>query len=357
MDILGVIAITFTNSCNLSCVHCGREQSPSCHSEKDAAFFINILKEGRTLGASQVNITGGEIFCRHDCFDLIQGAIELGYFVSIESNGTLIAQQSIDRLSSYNDAIRVSISVDGLTAETHDAIRGTGTFDITMSAIQGLKKAGVATRIITVLHRQNISQIPQMAKYFVDDLGLGFRLLPNIMEYGKGVYACNTYGVEFDESMALLNDFYFNFLRERTSAKNVTLEMNPALIPMDIDQFDLCPWGKGMIGIGPTGIASLCHVSYQDERFIFGDLEKTSLAEIWTKSNVLDAFRNLDANKLKGVCGNCLAREICRGGCRFHAVAKYDDFLAPDPYCQTAYNLGKFPDYALEDEGRGCSFG
>lgn len=355
MEELSVIAITFTNRCNLSCVHCGREQDLSHCTEKDAAFFINILKEGRTLGASQVNITGGEIFCRQDCFDLIQGAIDLGYFVSIESNGTLITQISIDRLSTYGDAIRVSISVDGMTAETHDAIRGTGTFDVTMATIQELKKAGVPTRIITVLHRQNIEQIPQMARHFVDDMGLGFRLLPNIMEYGKGVYACNTYGIEFDEAMALLEGFYFDFLREKAS-DNVTLEINVALAPMDINQFCLCPWGKAMVGVGPTGIVSLCHVSYHDERFIFGNLENTSLTEIWTKSGTLDAFRNLDTNTLKGVCGNCLAREICRGGCRLHAITKYGDFLAPDPYCQTVYDLGKFPDYALEEDGRDCSF-
>lgn len=352
---LAVIAITYTTRCNLSCAHCGRGRVVPPREEKGASFFVEVLKEGLTVGTNQVNITGGEIFCRRDCFDLIQGAVELGYFVSIESNGTLIDQKSTNCLATYGDAIRVSVSVDGLTAKTHDAIRGKGNFDITMATILGLQKANVPTRIITVLHRQNLEQIPQIARHFVDELGLGFRLLPNIMEYGKGVYACDALGVEFDQAMTLLDGFYFDFLRKHASG-NVNLEINMALAPLDIDQFCRCAWGEAMIGIGPTGIVALCHVSYQDDRFIFGDLGKTSLTEIWTMSSKLDAFRNLNVNELKGVCGNCLAREVCRGGCRFHAITKYGDFFAPDPYCQTAYNLGRFPDYTMEEENRDCKF-
>lgn len=352
---LSVIAITFTNRCNLACVHCGRNQEMSGQQEKDANFFINVLKEGRDLGAGQVNITGGEIFCRKDCLDLIDGAVQLGYFVSIESNGTLINQQSIDALIPYGSNIRVSISVDGLTSDVHDAIRGDGTFKVTMDTIGRLKKAGIPTRIITVLHRHNINQIPAIAKLFVDEMGLGFRLLPNIMEYGKGVYACDAYGVKLEEAMALLQNFYFDFLRKKAT-ENVTLGLNIALSPMDTKHFHLCPWGKAMIGIGPTGIASLCHVSYHDPRFIFGNLEDCSLMDIWTKNSVLDKFRNLDVNKLQGICGNCLAREVCRGGCRLHAITRYGDFFSPDPYCQTAYNLGKFPEYAMEEDNKNCSF-
>ena len=61
---------------------------------------------------------------------------------------------------------------------------------------------------------------------------------------------------------------------------------------------------------------------------------------------------------MKGICGNCLARNLCRGGCRLHALMKYNgDFYAPDPECQNIYNLGKFPKYAMEDEAKNCFYG
>ena len=71
----------------------------------------------------------------------------------------------------------------------------------------------------------------------------------------------------------------------------------------------------------------------------------------------LKKFKEFDPDKLKGICGNCLARNVCRGGCRLHSMMKYNgDFYAPDPECQNVYNLGKFPKYAMEDENKVCFY-
>ena len=44
-------------------------------------------------------------------------------------------------------------------------------------------------------------------------------------------------------------------------------------------------------------------------------------------------------------------------GLRFFLGRKYDaDFYAPDPECQNVYNLGKFPEYAMEDENKDCQY-
>ena len=91
--------------------------------------------------------------------------------------------------------------------------------------------------------------------------------------------------------------------------------------------------------------------------FIFDDVRKTPISKILRENEKLLKFKELNANELKGICGNCLARDLCRGGCRLHAMMKYNgDFYAPDPECQNVYNLGKFPEYAMEDENKDCSY-
>lgn len=65
----------------------------------------------------------------------------------------------------------------------------------------------------------------------------------------------------------------------------------------------------------------------------------------------------MSSDDLKGICGNCVARDLCKGGCRVHAIAKYEDFFAPDPQCQVVYNLGFFPDYAIENAEVNCEYG
>lgn len=354
---LKIIALSFTNRCNLRCSHCGYDFSnKDKKGELPFSFFVTILEEAKGLGAEMVNITGGEIFTRSDCPDLIEKAVDLGYFVSLESNGTLLNDRHIDRLSSYGERIRLAVSMDGFTAKVHDSIRGTGNFQRTMGAIKKLSKKNANVRVNTVLHTTNIHEVPDMARFFVDELGIGFRLLPFILEHGQGVYACESSGVPYRDIKKLLYEFFFPFLRERKDRKLLSIELRTALVPFDIENHYICSWGNSLIGVGPSGIASLCHVSNESPLFIFGDLKKQTIAEVWEKDSNLSIFQNFDPDLLKGVCGNCLAREVCRGGCRFHAYVKYEELYAPEPQCQTVYNLGEFPEYALENPETDCGY-
>jgi len=77
----------------------------------------------------------------------------------------------------------------------------------------------------------------------------------------------------------------------------------------------------------------------------------------WKYNKKLLKFVNENPDDLKGVCGNCLARSLCRGGCRLHAMSKYlGDFYAPDPDCQKVYDIGMFPEYALDDVEKVCNY-
>lgn len=354
---LKVIAVTYTHTCNLSCVHCGRDESAAKKGvEQPASFFLDAFSQAKELGACQVNITGGEIFCRPDILELIAGAYDLGYFVTLESNGTLITDEHMKALAAMGDRVRLSISLDGFTAPVHDAIRGAGQFSKTRTTINQVCAYKIPARIITLLHDGNAAQIPEMVRHFVDKLGMGFRLLPFILEYGKGVYACNTHGMHYAKMQETLK-FYFDFLQKKSNPEKLSVGLNMALVPVEVENHHLCPWGNAMIGIGPDGTTGLCHVSYVHPEFQFGNLQNESLKDIWEKNETLDRFRAINPDELHGICGNCAAREVCRGSCRLHAFTKYPrDFLAPDPQCQAVYDLGMFPPYAMEDENRDCSY-
>jgi radical SAM protein with 4Fe4S-binding SPASM domain len=353
---LKVLAFCFTNGCNLSCAHCGCDpKGADLKNELPAAFFADICRQGRDLGAVQANITGGEAFFRHDCFDLIEDALNLGLFTTVESNGTLLTQTEISRLASYGGQIRLSISLDGFNPAVNDKIRGQGTFLKIMETLNRVAEAGIPARVISVLHGENLGQIPDMARFVVDGLGLGFRLIPSIIEYGRGVYACQQVGASWDQITQVLEGFYYDFLREHDDDR-LSVELNPALVPIEVNHkyHHVCPWGLSMIGIGPTGQAGLCHVGINDPRFTTGDLTREPLADIWEHNEVLTKFRAMTGNELLGVCGNCQARNFCRGGCRVHAINKYGGFFSPSPQCQAVYELGKFPDYALKDDTMDC---
>lgn len=357
---LEVLAVLLTNRCNLKCIYCGRNENKdnSCSKlEISANEWIEIFKDAMSVGLKKVNMTGGEIFCRQDVIEIIERTISLGLDVSIETNGTIITEEQISYLAKLKDHLSISISLDGIKKETNDLTRGEGSFDRTFKTINLIKKYGIPLRIITVLSKNNYDEIPQLAKTIHEELGLGFRLLPNIIEYGKGIEANETEAVNYNKIEELMNNFYYDFLRKHSEDTNLSIELNTAVIPIDIYQHSLCPWGIGMLGIGYSGKVALCHVGSDNDMFIFDDVRKNPISKIWLENEKLKKFKELDPDKLKGICGNCLARKLCRGGCRLHSMMKYNgDFYAPDPECQNIYNLGKFPEYAMEDENKDCSY-
>lgn len=357
---LEVLAVLLTNRCNLKCIYCGRNENKDnfcSRLELTADEWINIFKDAKTVGLKKVNMTGGEIFCRKDVLEIIERTIGLGLDVSIETNGTIITEEQIKYLSKFKDHLSMSISLDGIKKATNDLTRGNGSFDRTFKTINVIRKYGIPLRIITVLIKNNYDEIPELATTIHEKLDLGFRLLPNIIEYGKGIEANETESVSYEKIEKLMNDFYYDFLRKHKEDKNLSIELNTAIIPVDIYQHSLCPWGKGMLGIGYSGKVALCHVGSDNDMFIFDDVKKTPISKIWETNEKLKKFKKFDPDKLKGICGNCLARSVCRGGCRLHSMMKYNgDFYAPDPECQNVYNLGKFPEYAMEDENKICSY-
>ena len=152
-------------------------------------------------------------------------------------------------------------------------------------------------------------------------------------------------------------DFYYDFLRKHAEDENLTIELNMAIIPIDIYRHSFCPWGKAMLGIGYSGNVALCHVASDNDMFIFDNVKNNKISDIWKYNKKLLKFVNENPDDLKGVCGNCLARSLCRGGCRLHAMSKYlGDFYAPDPDCQKVYDIGMFPEYALDDVEKVCNY-
>ena len=188
-----------------------------------------------------------------------------------------------------------------------------------------------------------------VCRFCVEDLGVGFRLLPSILEHGPNSCSCTSLGVPYASLKGILEGGFYDLIRSYPQA-DITIALNPALVPIDIECHSLCSRAQSTLGIGHDGRVGLCHIFTEDDQFCFGNLQQDQIGDIWRTNPKLQKFRNLDPDHLKGVCGRCLARSVCRGGCRLHAISKYGDFFAPDPQCQVVYELGEFPEYALEED-------
>ena len=164
-----------TYACNLSCVHClsssGR-RDPRELSTDECKAVIDTLQRMQVF---YVNIGGGEPTVRPDFWELVDYATAHQVGVKFSTNGVKITPAVAARLAA-SDYVDVQISLDGATAEVNDAVRGPGSYDTAMRAMQNLADAGFrGFKLSVVMTRQNIPQMDEF-KAIADRYGAQLRL-------------------------------------------------------------------------------------------------------------------------------------------------------------------------------------
>ena len=113
--------LDITYRCNCRCEMCQRWKDPR-RGELGLEDYQGLAKEFYKLGVHQISVAGGEPLLRSDVFSIIESFAKLGMSVNLCTNGLLLQKYHNEICSS--GATCVSVSLDGATAERHDAIRG-----------------------------------------------------------------------------------------------------------------------------------------------------------------------------------------------------------------------------------------
>lgn len=141
--------------CNLRCGHCFISCSPENHSfwfmsREDVARH---LADSARLGVKEYYFTGGEPFMNREMLGILEDALARGP-ATVLTNATLLPQRTVDALAALADGspytLELRVSIDGVTADMNDAIRGPGTFDRAVEAVGRLAAAGFLPIITTM---------------------------------------------------------------------------------------------------------------------------------------------------------------------------------------------------------------
>lgn len=133
--------------CNLRCRHCFISCSPENHSFwfMDRAQVAQALEESVELGVKEYYFTGGEPFMNRQMEGILEDTLQLGP-ATVLTNATIMPERRAKALahlaaqSIYTLELRVSL--DGITREMNDAIRGEGAFDRCLEGIRALVQEG-----------------------------------------------------------------------------------------------------------------------------------------------------------------------------------------------------------------------
>ena len=336
-----------TRACDLACRHCRAEAVPDPDpAELTTAEGRRLLERVMAFGEPlpHVVLTGGDPLKRKDLFELVATARELGLRVSVAPSATpLLTPEALRQLHTAGiDAI--SLSLDGSTAENHDAIRGIpGTYERTLEAARIASETNLPFQVNTLVCAETLDDLPAIHDQVVAMRAARWSLF-FLVTVGRGQVL---QPVSADQAEALLGWIASLSGRPGRDRLVVTTTEAPQLRRVVLERqrraHGQAPEveravggstrhaagirdGNGIVFISHTG--AICPSGFLE--ISTGNVRCDDIVEIYRSSTLFQELR--DPGAFGGRCGRCEYHWVC-GGSRARAFSTSGDPLAEDPLC------------------------
>jgi MoaA/NifB/PqqE/SkfB family radical SAM enzyme len=317
-----------TRACDLACRHCRAEArtdpDPGELPTPQALALVERLAAFAVAGESlpRLVLTGGDPLKRGDLFELIAAARSRGFKVSVSPSATpLLRPAAIARFTAAG-VEAISLSIDGSTAERHDAIRGiAGTFNRTLAAARAAERAGLPVQINTLVSAETIDDLPDIYA-LVCDVGAARWSLFFLIPVGRGAVLESVSPEQADALMRW--------------AAGLSRGTKPIVTTTEAPHFRRIAQRRGHAGgvRDGNGILFISHTGdVTPSGFLpiaVGNVTRDDVITLYRDAPLFRALRNPDG--FTGRCGVCELRWEC-GGSRARAFAATGDALAQDPLC------------------------
>ena len=336
-----------TERCNLRCAHCYQESYGG--DELNFQQWLEVLGQleallddwataGSPRPRAHINITGGEPFVHADFLRLLEvfAARRERLSYAILSNGYFIDEALAAKLAQLSPGF-VQISLEG-TRPTHDRIRGPGSFDRAVGAIQNLTRARVPVLISFTAHRGNYREFPDVARLACDlrvKRVWSDRLIPS--GAGASSETQSLTPTEVREYLELMQSAREE-ARRRWFCRTEVAQHRALQFLTGNSQPYRCTAGESLLTLRPNGDLLPC----RRLPIPVGNVMKNSLLELYRENPILKALRDPHP-QIKG-CEPCSFRHTCRGGLRCLAFAVRGDPFTNDPGCWLAKPPGSLKD-------------
>lgn len=326
-----LIAWELTRRCVLACKHCRADAGAEAgDGELSTQECFRLLDSIAAFARPILILTGGEPMLREDLCDIAARARQAGMRPVLATCGALLDDESAGRVARAG-VEAVSVSLDGATANSHDAFRGLrGAFEAGLRGIHSARRAGLRVQVNTTVTRDNVAELPAILE-LAAALGAAvfnpFFLVPT--GRGAGLAHRQLSAEEYEESLHWLAGLEHPGIHTRvTCAPHYQRIIRQRGGPQGATQGGGCLGGRSFAFISHCGKVRVCGFLELD----CGDVrsEGYDFRRIWETSEVFRLLRG--GVSLRGRCGRCEFRLVC-GGCRARAYATRGDYLAEEPFC------------------------
>ena len=307
-----------THRCNLRCGHCYQDDYSAFSSKESLSSVLNqysrLLDEYDFKG--YLNITGGEPLTHPDLFWLLKEAKKREITTAVLTNGTLIGRREAAALKRL-EVDYVQVSLDGLR-DTHDKIRGKGSFDLAIRGIRELKAQGIFVTIAFTAQRENYGELGRLAD-FCNNLGA------DKLWFDRVVIPENE-----DKNNLSIGSKEYMALCRKASRLNRSGKISCAralqFIPCREKNIYSCNAGNRLLAVLADGTVMPCRRLPIEA----GNVMQSELLTIYRESTELIKLRKAE---IPEKCKQCKYAQNCRGGARCIAYARLGKYDLPDPDC------------------------
>lgn len=290
-----------------------------------------IAKEARDAGMLELLLTGGEPLLWPDFWKLYEELADMGFLVSINTNGSLIDEKAIIRFR-QRPPQKINITLYGASDETYRRLcRVDGVFTKVDNAIRGLMEAGLTVKINCSLTPDNVQDLDWIVDYAKERntvLSVATYMFPP-MRRDPSKIGINERFTPEDSTENLMRylrrsrgeERYQRYLRSIMDG----YAEPPGLESDCVDPVDgqiRCRAGKASFWITWDGWMLPCGMMVEPK----ADVKELSFAEAWKQVTDKSA-----AIRLSGLCDKCPNRDICHP-CAAIAYAETGSFAGVPTY-------------------------
>lgn len=312
-----------TAKCNLDCKHCYVKPRLLGKPELTLQQKARIAEEAAQLGIRHAAITGGEPLTHPHFPAVAQILREHGVNIYVSTNATAITPKTARLLAKLE--AHATASLDGPDKQTHEQLRGPGTWNKAMEGIKLLQKEGVPVTPVMAVHRHNYHKTGQYLE-LAHRLGLQWAALIPVIPAGRAREA----------GLAPTPSRFAQAVKQAAEkaqelAVHVTFWCAPFTPTIARNKYTLT-WScrqTNTADIDPAGKILLCDTLDIAVADAAASLQKA--LQQYQNHPLVKKARN--PHLLPQPCGECPIAETCKAGCFARAYLQTGKLTAPDPLC------------------------
>lgn len=324
-----------TTRCDQPCQHCGTRAGSARNEELSTEKIKEVAQELAELGCREITLIGGEAYLRPDVYPIVAHLKSLGLRVTMQTGGRAL---NPERIARFKDAglSAIGVSIDG-TESSHDQLRGNrGSHAAALQALNNARKAGLVVTANTQINRLTQNLLWETSTLLRDHGIVAWQVqlttpMGNAADHPEWLLDPPDIINVIDTLAAIQLDALRHPRPHEQPIEKRAFNVQPGnnvgyygpheqilrSRPFGDERYWAgCAAGRGVIGIESDGTIKGCP-SLPTAPYQGGNVQQTSLKEIWRDAPALNFARERDLDELWGFCKSCYYADICKAGCSF----------------------------------------